>query len=267
MGKVTGIGGVFFRTQGDRTTLGAWYQRHAGRGIRGRAMMQGRWAIPFFLVVMIHGEASGQAPAGVSGTLRLENGRPLVGAMVWATAGVSSRDTRTDSLGHFRISVTPGTFVLEVICPIQAFSLAVPVALRRSVTVTAGQEVDVGTTLKETACNPPPPRTVRVRWRGWYSTAFEESSFRPCATDTVAREVRGYGHPDGRHAWVLVSPAAWGRRTLDAVQGDPQTGGAAGFVEWSGVLHGPSPSGHMGSANYALTVDSIFSVSARGSCD
>ena len=30
MAKVTGIGGVFFKTKGDRAALAAWYQKHLG---------------------------------------------------------------------------------------------------------------------------------------------------------------------------------------------------------------------------------------------
>lgn len=30
MAKVTGIGGVFFKSSGDRATLAAWYQKHLG---------------------------------------------------------------------------------------------------------------------------------------------------------------------------------------------------------------------------------------------
>ena len=30
MARVTGIGGVFFKTRGDRKTLAAWYQKHLG---------------------------------------------------------------------------------------------------------------------------------------------------------------------------------------------------------------------------------------------
>ncbi len=30
MARVTGIGGIFFKTRGDRATLAAWYQKHLG---------------------------------------------------------------------------------------------------------------------------------------------------------------------------------------------------------------------------------------------
>ena len=30
MAKITGIGGVFFKTKGDRAALAAWYQQHLG---------------------------------------------------------------------------------------------------------------------------------------------------------------------------------------------------------------------------------------------
>lgn len=30
MAKVTGIGGVFFKSKGDQTSLAAWYQKHLG---------------------------------------------------------------------------------------------------------------------------------------------------------------------------------------------------------------------------------------------
>ncbi len=30
MARVTGVGGVFFKSTGDRATLGAWYQKHLG---------------------------------------------------------------------------------------------------------------------------------------------------------------------------------------------------------------------------------------------
>src|SRR5689334_3529090 len=30
MAKITGIGGIFFKTKGDRATLAAWYQKHLG---------------------------------------------------------------------------------------------------------------------------------------------------------------------------------------------------------------------------------------------
>ncbi|HMQ23613.1 MAG TPA: VOC family protein, partial [Planctomycetota bacterium] len=30
MAKVTGIGGVFFKSKGDRAALAAWYQKHLG---------------------------------------------------------------------------------------------------------------------------------------------------------------------------------------------------------------------------------------------
>lgn len=33
MAKVTGIGGVFFKTRGDNKALAAWYQRHLGVGL------------------------------------------------------------------------------------------------------------------------------------------------------------------------------------------------------------------------------------------
>jgi predicted enzyme related to lactoylglutathione lyase len=33
MARVTGIGGVFFKTTGDRAALAAWYQRHLGMAL------------------------------------------------------------------------------------------------------------------------------------------------------------------------------------------------------------------------------------------
>jgi hypothetical protein len=40
MAKITGIGGVFFKSKGDRVALAAWYQKHLGMaledfGVRG----------------------------------------------------------------------------------------------------------------------------------------------------------------------------------------------------------------------------------------
>jgi hypothetical protein len=225
-------------------------------------------AILFLLLTIIQGAAVAQAPTGIRGTIRLDSGRPLVKAIPWTIADSSFRDARTDSLGRFRLSVKPGTYALEVVCPIAPFSGVVPpVALRRTVVVADGEEADVSATIAATACDPISPRTVRVHWRGWYSAGFEESSFRPCETDTLAREMRAYGHPFGRHAWVTVSSTAWRRSRLDGVPSNPRIGGVAGFVEWSGSLRGPAASGHMGGANYDLTVDSIFSVAATGACD
>ena len=31
MAKVTGVGGVFFKSTGDRAALAAWYQKHLGK--------------------------------------------------------------------------------------------------------------------------------------------------------------------------------------------------------------------------------------------
>jgi hypothetical protein len=30
MAKVTGVGGVFFKSKGDRAALAAWYRKHLG---------------------------------------------------------------------------------------------------------------------------------------------------------------------------------------------------------------------------------------------
>ncbi len=30
MARVTGVGGIFFKTKGDRAALAAWYQKHLG---------------------------------------------------------------------------------------------------------------------------------------------------------------------------------------------------------------------------------------------
>jgi len=33
MARVTGVGGIFFKTRGDRATLAAWYQKHLGMSL------------------------------------------------------------------------------------------------------------------------------------------------------------------------------------------------------------------------------------------
>jgi hypothetical protein len=96
--------------------------------------------------------------------------------------------------------------------------------------------------------------------------AFEESSFTPCPNDSLAREVRSYGHPFSRHAWVRVAPNAWQTEGLGQLGEDPQHRRISGFVEWSGILRGPGRHGHVGTANYELTVDSIFVRSPSGQC-
>ena len=114
------------------------------------------------------------------------------------------------------------------------------------------------------ACDPIPARSVRGRWRGRYSSAFEESSFSPCPDDSISREVRAYGNPLGRRAWVGYSKDVWKKPGAGELAHDSVS--SRGFVEWSGTMYGPTMAGHMGMSNYGLTVDSIFSMSPTGGC-
>ena len=35
MAKITGVGGVFFKSRGDGTALAAWYRKHLGMSLEG----------------------------------------------------------------------------------------------------------------------------------------------------------------------------------------------------------------------------------------
>jgi hypothetical protein len=203
----------------------------------------------------------------VRGTIRFETGVPLANTTVWLS-GQTFRSTRSDSLGRFHLdSLSPGTHTIEALCPSQQlFSFAVPVALRRDIDVPATGASDLNATVARAACEPIPARAAHVHWRGWYSAGFENSAFRPCSADSLAREVLAYGHPFGRLAWVDWPPTAWRAPGVGRLAPDRQTGGESGFVEWSGTLRGPAPAGHLGVANYSLTIDSVFSVAPTGRC-
>ncbi len=211
--------------------------------------------------------ADAQVTGSVAGTIRIEPDRPLVRAQIWSVVGNRIHGASTDSLGRFRVdSVPAGTITFEVICPVPAtqFMAITPVAMKREVAVVAGRATEMSGVVSAGACEPIPARSVRVRWRGRYSSAFEESSFNPCPDDSIAREVRSYGRPFGRRAWVEFSKSVWTKPGAGELANDSVSG--RGFVEWSGELHGPALSGHMGMSNYRLVVDSIFSMSPSGSC-
>jgi hypothetical protein len=158
--------------------------------------------------------------------------------------------------------------VLEVLCPWSIGDRFVaPSALKRDVSVVEGSNVDFSAVLDRGACETREPRTVRGHWRGRYSSAFEESQFTPCPVDPITREVRSYGHPFGRRAWVNFSKTVWKKPGLGGLAFDSTNSRDYGFVEWSGTLYGPEKSGHMGMSNYLLTVDSIFRMSPTGECD
>jgi hypothetical protein len=211
--------------------------------------------------------ADAQATGSVAGTIRIETDRPLVRAQIWSVVGTRIHGARTDSLGRFRVdSVPAGTITFEVICPVPVMHLLAitPVAMKREVTVAAGGVTEMSGVVSAGACEPIPARSVRGRWRGRYSSAFEESSFSPCPDDSIAREVRSYGHPFGRRAWVEFSKNVWTKPGAGELASDSVS--SRGFVVWSGELHGPALSGHMGMSNYRLVVDSIFSMSPSSSC-
>jgi hypothetical protein len=211
--------------------------------------------------------ADAQATGSVAGTIRIEPDRPLVRAQIWSVVGTHVHGATTDSLGRFRVDGIPvGTITMEVICPVPVMQLMAitPVAMKREVTVVAGRAAEMSGVVSAGACEPIPARSVRGRWRGRYSSAFEESSFSPCPDDSIAREVRSYGPPLRRRAWVKFSRSAWTKPGAGELANDSVS--SRGFVEWSGELHGPAVSGHMGMSNYRLVVDSIFSMSPSGSC-
>ena len=218
-------------------------------------------------LVLASASISAQTVGSVRGTIRYASGAPLAGATVITTVSERLRDARSDSLGRFQLDKVPaGSLTIEVLCPNRDLGVAVPVAVHQVLLIQAGRVADVPLTVARDGCTPIPPRDTHVHWKGWYAFAFENSSFRPCASDTVARELLGYGHPIGRRAWVMWAPTVWRRPGLAKFRPDTATGGVFGFVEWSGVLHGPAPAGHMGISNYLLTVDSVFDIAADGRC-
>lgn len=207
------------------------------------------------------------APAAVSGSVLYEGGTPVVGALVWVLDNRTARMVRTDEGGHFRLdSLVPGATSIEVVCPTSFGSLAAPTPVRRSVVLQGGTSNEFSPVLGAHACQPVPARATHVHWRGFYSAGFEESSFHPCNSDSLAAEVLSYGHPFGRSAWVRIATNAWNARKTSELALDPRSRYSTGFVEWSGRLTGPSASGHMGMANYELVVDSVFAAAPSGSC-
>ena len=224
--------------------------------------------IGLFIVLPVAGMRA-QGQGSVRGTIRFASGAPLSGGLV----GIPPRvflGIRIDSGGRFHLTDLPtGNHALEVVCPFSPYSpsgLAVPVAARPTVAIVAGRESVLDVVVPDDGCRPIPSREIRVRWRGAHYSAFENVTFSPCESDSLARELRSYGHPMARRAWVRFQDSAWGRSRLRAMATDTVIGGLSGFLEVSGILRGPQPSGHMGMSNYELLVDSIFSVLPRGRC-
>jgi hypothetical protein len=209
--------------------------------------------------------AYAQPTGAIAGTILTDSGGPLARAGLWASIHGSMWHATTDSLGRFVFEKIPvGTVSVTLVCPPVGLSLAVPAISLRSIPVFAEHYADASATVGRHACDQPPARDVRVHWRGWYSAGFEESEFTPCPDDPVAREVRSYGDPLHRHAWVTVPEGVWQKAGIRQLEPDTASGLHLGFVEWSGILHGPAPSGHMGVANYSLRVDSIFTRKPQG---
>ena len=201
-----------------------------------------------------------------TGTVRYAGTEQPVGqALVWTTDGPALRMTYTDTAGHFRLdSLRPGTKSFEVVCP--GYFATAPVATVASLSVREGIETRFNPVISASNCEPKPSRVRHVHWRGHYSGGFEESSFAPCPSDSLAIEVRSYGHPFRRHAWVSSMEAEWRAPKVGHFVPDGASGYVGGFVEWSGQLTGPRLSGHMGMANYDLVVDSIFAIASSGKC-
>ena len=43
MAKVTGVGGVFFKSKGDSRALAAWYRKHLGMPLEDLAALSSAW--------------------------------------------------------------------------------------------------------------------------------------------------------------------------------------------------------------------------------
>ncbi|HEV7990714.1 MAG TPA: carboxypeptidase-like regulatory domain-containing protein [Gemmatimonadaceae bacterium] len=201
----------------------------------------------------------------MSGVLRFANGTPVANATVWSPA---RRLIRTDAEGRYRIdSLRPGETVLEIVCPTRIGTFVMPVLLKQSIVLRRGATLEFSPVLENQTCDPKPSRAAHVHWRGTYAQGMEESSFRPCPTDSIALEVRTYGHPIGRKVWVDWSRAPWRAPRVGELTMNAEHSEAMGFIEVSGVATGPRPSGHMGVSNYELLVDSVFAISPKGTCD
>ena len=64
MAKVTGIGGVFFKSTGDSAALAAWYHKHLGRWKPGAAQFSGGPKIAQRIAASLSGMSPRRAPNG-----------------------------------------------------------------------------------------------------------------------------------------------------------------------------------------------------------
>jgi hypothetical protein len=120
-------------------------------------------------------------------------------------------------------------------------------------------------------CDTRPLRYMMGVFSGFWVSGFEESSFGLCGQETV------FLPGDSSHrVWVrfagvserqwkgLKWPAAGEVRLED---GTVLKGYDAYFLRVRGVLEGPGHYGHMGVANFLLTVDTVLSIDTSGKND
>jgi hypothetical protein len=170
----------------------------------------------------------------------------------------------TDSLGYFSLHwVAPGRANFLLRCPSRsAFKGR---RLRGSgLTLRAGDTIQVELLIDATGgCVTPALRSVGGEFQGFWASGFEHSEFVPCAPAPQVPRESGDSVPLA--AWVSFTEEA--RTQLHWPE--EQTRSKAGYyVRFYGTLSGPGAYGHLGVADYGLTVTEVreLSVSAPGSC-
>jgi hypothetical protein len=171
------------------------------------------------------------------------------------------------SPGRFRIdSVPQDPAGIVVMCPtIKMFAMA---ATRAEVhlSVRAGETLYTTIKVNHAGCDPRPIRSEYRVFTGFYTSAFEESSFVPCGNDNwmTAGDSLAMQKWEPR-AWVKWTNAGYG--TIPSVTLTPKTrkdsyGQPQLYARLRGTMKGPGHYGHMGISEFEFTVDSVLAMSA-----
>lgn len=165
-----------------------------------------------------------------------------------------------DSTGSYELGDLPeGMLAVEVTCnPVFTGSLY-RVLAADSIAARSDDQSRRNWSVSTAGCDQRIVRKVRGRYRGYYSTGFEESSFSPCPADAwflPSDSLEMYPY-DARNAWLTLSDEATWPPIPQPLRPDTILGSVRYYIEVSGTVIGPKPSGHLGVAAFELVADTI----------
>lgn len=218
-----------------------------------------RWLMAYLALAHVPAAMRAQESAPVPRTVRVQvidstTGRPLLRTILWEVGRY-----RSGIPGLLRYALgdtTDGVLVLDSVTmphlQVNCAMLQRPLQAHLIAELDSAQAAAAsdGDTLRLRTDGAPCDRRELTReygtWTGHYVPGFESSDFRICGDTT-------------RKIWVEFVPGLWQRSGKRwPKRGDPQY--PRYFVTFRGQLRGPYRYGHLGAAEYQLTVDSIVRV-------